>query len=42
MPAYLYGPSPVSMGRSDEHVTVEEFLHIVRTHVLSAFDYLSQ
>ena len=42
VPAYLYGPSPVSMGRSDEHVTVEEFLHVVRTHVLSAFDYLSR
>ena len=42
VPAYLYGPSPVSMGRSDEHVTVEEFLHVVRTHALSAFDYLIQ
>lgn len=40
IPAYLYGPSPVSMGRRDEHVTVDEFLHIVTTHVLSAFDYL--
>jgi succinyl-diaminopimelate desuccinylase len=40
IPAYLYGPSPVSMGRRDEHVTVDEILHIVTTHVLSAFDYL--
>ncbi|ORE92901.1 M20/M25/M40 family metallo-hydrolase [Acuticoccus yangtzensis] len=39
--AYLYGPNPQSMGRRDEHVTLDEFLHIVRTHTLSAFDYLS-
>ena len=41
VPAYLYGPSPVSMGRGDEHVTVEEYLHIVKVHTLSAFDYLT-
>ncbi len=40
IPAYLYGPSPVSMGRGDEHVTVEEFLTVVRVHLLSAYDYL--
>jgi succinyl-diaminopimelate desuccinylase len=40
VPAYLYGPSPVSMGRGDEHVTEEEFLAIVRVHLLSAYDYL--
>ncbi|WP_157089271.1 M20/M25/M40 family metallo-hydrolase, partial [Oceanibaculum pacificum] len=38
--AYLYGPSPKTMGRRGEHVEIEEFLHIVRTHVLSAYDYL--
>ncbi|MCC7272586.1 MAG: M20/M25/M40 family metallo-hydrolase [Alphaproteobacteria bacterium] len=42
IPAYLYGPSPRTMGRRDEHVTVDELLHIVRTHALSAFDYLSR
>jgi succinyl-diaminopimelate desuccinylase len=41
VPAYLYGPSPVSMGRADEHVTVDEFLHIVKVHLLSAYDYLT-
>lgn len=41
VPAYLYGPSPVSMGRGDEHVTVEEYLAVVRVHALSAFDYLT-
>jgi succinyl-diaminopimelate desuccinylase len=28
------------MGSSDENVPVEDYLHIVRTHVLSAYDYL--
>lgn len=39
--AYLYGPSPVTMGRGDEHVTEEEFLTVVRVHLLSAWDYLT-
>ncbi len=42
VPAFLYGPSPVTMGRADEHVTVDEFLHVVRTHVLAAAAYLSR
>jgi succinyl-diaminopimelate desuccinylase len=29
------------MGSYDEHVEVEEFLHVVRTHVWSAYDYLT-
>jgi succinyl-diaminopimelate desuccinylase len=40
VPAYLYGPSPVSMGRGDEHVTEVEFLAVLRVHLLSAYDYL--
>ena len=40
VPAYVYGPSPATMGRADERVLIEEFLHIVRTHALSAHDYL--
>ncbi|MSP89069.1 MAG: M20 family peptidase [Alphaproteobacteria bacterium] len=42
VPAYVYGPAPTGMGSYDEHVEVEVFFHIVRTHVLSAFDYLSK
>jgi succinyl-diaminopimelate desuccinylase len=30
------------MGSTDEYVPLEEFLHIVRTHVVSAYDYLSR
>ncbi len=40
VPAYLYGPSPVTMGRGDEHVTEEEYLAVVQVHLLSAYDYL--
>ena len=42
IPAYVYGPFPRGMGSTDEHVEIEEFLHVVRVHVLSAFDYLSR
>jgi len=40
VPAYVYGCSPAGMGAPDESVAVDEFLHVVRTHALSAFDYL--
>lgn len=42
VPAYVYGPYPDGMGSHDEYVEVEEFLHVVRTHALSAFDYLAR
>lgn len=42
LPAVIYGPAPRGMGSIDEHVPVEEFIHIVKCHVLSAFDYLSK
>jgi len=42
VPAYIYGPSPTGLGGRDECVEIEEFLHIVKTHVLSAYDYLSR
>jgi succinyl-diaminopimelate desuccinylase len=42
VPAYVYGPSPKTMGKTDERVEIEEFLHIVRTHTLSAYDYLTR
>lgn len=40
IPAIIYGPTPNGMGSTDEYVTVDEFLHVVRCHVLSAYDYL--
>jgi len=39
--ACVYGPFPHGMGSFDEHVAIEEFLHIVRTHALSAYDFLA-
>jgi succinyl-diaminopimelate desuccinylase len=42
VPAYVYGPSPEGMGAPDESVRIDEFLHVVKTHALSAFDYLSE
>jgi succinyl-diaminopimelate desuccinylase len=41
LPAIVYGPSPTGMGSTDEHVTVEEFIHVVKCHVLSAYDYMA-
>ena len=40
IPALVHGPFPHGMAQADEHVEVEEFLHVVRMHVLSSFDYL--
>lgn len=40
VPAYVYGPSPATMGTMDERVLIDEFLHVVRTHAMSAYDYL--
>ena len=42
IPAYVYGPFPTGMAQKDEVVPVEDYLHVVRTHLLSAFDYLSR
>jgi succinyl-diaminopimelate desuccinylase len=42
IPAYVYGPYPYGMGSHDEHVAIDEFLHVVRTHVLSGYDYLAR
>jgi succinyl-diaminopimelate desuccinylase len=42
IPAIVYGPAPTGMGSFDEHVTVDDFLHTVRCHVLSAYDYMAR
>lgn len=41
VPAYIYGPSPASMAAADEHIAVEDFFHILRTHTLAAAAYLN-
>lgn len=40
VPAVVYGPTPNGMGGADEFVSVEELMHVVKSHALSAFDYL--
>ncbi|MED5396194.1 MAG: ArgE/DapE family deacylase [Pseudomonadota bacterium] len=42
VPAFVYGPSPETMSRPDEHVPIEDFLHVLRTHTLAAYDYLTE
>jgi succinyl-diaminopimelate desuccinylase len=41
VPAYVYGASPDTMAADDENVPVEDFLHILKTHVLAALRYLN-
>lgn len=41
VPAYLYGPSPKTMGHREEHVTIDELFAVLRVHALSAIDYLA-
>jgi succinyl-diaminopimelate desuccinylase len=40
VPAYVYGPSPHTMGACNEYVEIEEFVDVVKAHALSAYDYL--
>ena len=42
IPAYVYGPFPTGMGSVDENVPIDDCLHFVKTHALSAYDYLSK
>ena len=41
IPAYVYGPSPKTMGARDERIEIEEFIDVVKVHCLSAYDYLA-
>lgn len=42
IPAYVYGVTPYNVAMADEYVEIEEFLHVVKTHALSAHDYLTR
>ena len=42
IPAYVYGPTPTGMGSINENVPIDDYLHILRTHALSAYDYLKK
>ena len=42
IPALICGPSPLSMGTRDEHVTVEEAIAVIKLHAMCAIDFLSK
>lgn len=42
VPSYYYGPMNNGMGTVNEYVEVDELMHIVKVHLLSAYDYLKR
>ena len=42
VPAYVYGASPETMAAADENVLIDDYLHILKTHVLAAVRYLGE
>jgi len=40
VPAYVFGVSPETMAARNESVSVDEFLAVVKTHVLAGWEYL--
>ena len=40
VPAYVYGVSPGRMAMTDESASVDEFIAVLKTHALSAWEYL--
>ncbi len=41
VPSYYYGPMNNGMGTVDEYVEVDALMHIVKVHLLSAYEYLT-
>lgn len=41
IPAVIVGPSPLSMGTDNEHVTIDEAIAVLKLQVMCAVDYLS-
>ena len=39
VPAYVYGASPETMAAADENVLIDDYLHILKMHVLAAVRY---
>ncbi len=42
IPAYVYGVTPYNVAMADEYVEIDELIHVLKAHTLSAFDYLSR
>jgi succinyl-diaminopimelate desuccinylase len=37
VPAAVFGPSPLTMGRDDEHITVDELITVTKVHALACW-----
>ncbi|EDP62393.1 putative peptidase [alpha proteobacterium BAL199] len=40
VPAFVYGVTPFNVAMADEYVDIEEVFHVLKTHTLSALDFL--
>lgn len=40
IPAFVYGITPYNVAMADEYVDIEEVFHVLKTHTLSALDFL--
>ena len=41
VPTIIYGPRPQGIGGVDEHITVEDFIAVLRVHACAALDYIA-
>ena len=41
IPAFVYGVTPRNVAMADEYVEIDEVIHVLKAHTLSAFDFLS-
>jgi succinyl-diaminopimelate desuccinylase len=40
MPVAVFGPTPYALGGTNEHVTVRDYLDVIRVHALSVLEFL--
>ncbi len=40
IPAFVYGITPYNVAMADEYVDIEEVFHVLKTHTLSALDFM--
>ena len=40
MPVAVFGPTPYFMGGTNEHVTIRDYVDVIRVHALSALEFL--
>jgi succinyl-diaminopimelate desuccinylase len=42
VPTIIYGPRPQGIGGVDEHITVEDFIAVLKVHACAALDYIQK